>query len=132
MYSLSGGVVHFLPPVAVIQDRLELRSGTGSVWRAYAGEGIGADVIRQRFVFGRPELAHMVARIPAHEDEGLWIRGDARQGPHVADGMAGHGEEVVGTVGEVVVGLEGVDCEVAGGVWLEGDFAGFAAGVVGF
>lgn len=96
MYSLSGGLVHFLPPVTVIQDCPELRSGTGGIWRAYAGEGIEPDVVRQRFVYGRPELAHMMAKIPTHEDEGVWISGDACKSSHVADSVSGHGEEVVG------------------------------------
>lgn len=62
----------------------------------------------------------MVCCVSAHEDEGVWVTGHARETTDMSDGVAGRVQEVETSVAEVIGCVEATDFETPG---LEIDFA---------
>ena len=84
----------------------EERAGTGHWCAAGFVEDAIWDVVGQREVSRRSEVAGEMADVAAHEDEGRWVGADAGETADVPEAVAGCVEEVEGAVGEVVVGAE--------------------------
>lgn len=92
---------------------------------------VRADLRRERDVFGRPQLAAVVAQVAAHEDEGVGIDGGARQPAHMPDCVARGVEQIKRAVAEEVDRAEIADLDdvVVVVSFFEADFPDLPASV---